>query len=78
MYDHRNNKNKINPLPQQWCNPQLQMRNRYLKKKAWIKREHMKKRTRRKKYHMHLQRKSGPPFERIIGWIKSLVTPARE
>jgi hypothetical protein len=25
------------PLPQQWCNPQLKMRNQYLKKKAWIK-----------------------------------------
>jgi hypothetical protein len=37
---------------------------------------HMKKR--RKKYHKHLQLKSGPPFKGIIQWIKSLVTSARE
>jgi hypothetical protein len=30
------------------------MRNMYLKMKARIKGEHMKKRTRRKKYHKHL------------------------
>jgi hypothetical protein len=46
--------------------PQLKMRNNYLKMKAWIKEEHMKKRTRRKKYHMHLQLKSGPPSKGII------------
>jgi hypothetical protein len=59
MCDLRNNRNKINLLPQQWCNPQIKMRNRYLKMKAWIKGEHRKKRTRRKNYHMHLQLKSG-------------------
>ena len=59
MCDHRNRRNKINPLSQQWCNPQLNMRNMYLKKKAWIKGEHMKKRTRKKQYHRHLQLKSG-------------------
>jgi hypothetical protein len=30
---------------------------------------HWKKSTRRKKYHMHLQLKSGPPFKGIIQWI---------
>jgi hypothetical protein len=75
MCDHRN---KINPLSQQWCNPQLNMRNMYLKKKAWIKREPMKKTTSRKKYHIHFQLKFEPPFKGIIRWIKSLVTSARE
>jgi hypothetical protein len=40
MCDHRNNKCKINLLSQQWCNPQLKMRNRYIKTMAWIKGEH--------------------------------------
>ena len=37
-----------------------------------------KKKRRREKYHMHLQLKSAPIFKRIIQWIKSLVTLARE
>jgi hypothetical protein len=77
MCNHRNNKNKINLLPQQWCNPQLKMRNMYLKKKAWIKGEQRKKRIRKKKYHNHLQLKSGPPFKGIIRWIKSLMTSVK-
>jgi hypothetical protein len=47
------------------------MRNRYLKTVAWIKGEHMSKKTRRKKYHRHLQHQSAPPFEAIIQWTKS-------
>jgi hypothetical protein len=78
MCDHRNNKNRINHLPQQWCNPQLKMWNTYFNMKAWIKGEHMKKRTRRKTYHMRLQLKSGPPFKGIIRWIRFSVTSARE
>jgi hypothetical protein len=58
--------------------PQLKVRNRYLKMKAWIKGEHKKKKKRRKKYHRHLQLKSGPPYKGIIWWIKSLVISARE
>jgi hypothetical protein len=59
--------------------PQLKMRNRYLKTIAWIKGEHKNKKTkRRKKYQRHLQPKSAPTFKRIIRWIKSLVTSARE
>jgi hypothetical protein len=34
MCDRKNNKIKINHLPQHWCNPQLKMRNRYLKMQA--------------------------------------------
>jgi hypothetical protein len=74
-----NNKCKINLLPQQWCNPQLKMRNMYLKMIAWVKGEHKRKETkRRKKYNMHLQPKSTPTFKGIIWWIKSLVTSARD
>jgi transposase InsO family protein len=54
------------PSPQQWFYPQLKMRNMYLKKKARIKGEHRKKRTRRKKYHKHLKLKSRPPSKGII------------
>jgi hypothetical protein len=36
MCDHRNCKNKINPLPLQWCIPQLKTMNKYLKKKGRI------------------------------------------
>jgi hypothetical protein len=55
------------------------MRNRYLKTMAWIKGERENKKIRRKKkYHRHLQPKSAPTFKRIIRWIKSLVTSARE
>jgi hypothetical protein len=39
MCDHRNNKSKINLLPQQWCIPQLKMMNRSLKKRHVIKGE---------------------------------------
>jgi hypothetical protein len=42
------------------------MRNRYLKMKAQIKGEHMKKRIKRKKYNMHLPLKSGPSSKGII------------
>jgi hypothetical protein len=38
--------------------------------------EHIKKR--RKKYHMHLQLKSGQQFKGIIWWIRFWVTSARE
>jgi hypothetical protein len=69
---HRNNKTMINILPQQWCNPHLKVRNRYLKTMAWIKGEHMNKKTRRKKkYHMPLQLKFELPFKEIIWWTKS-------
>jgi hypothetical protein len=37
MCDHRNNKSKINLLPQQWCIPQLKMMNKSLKKRRVIK-----------------------------------------
>jgi hypothetical protein len=46
------------------------MRNRYLKMKGWIKREHMKNKIRRKKRHKFLQLKSGQPFKEIIQWIR--------
>jgi hypothetical protein len=36
MCDHRNNKSKINLLPQRWCIPQLKMMNRFLKKRHVI------------------------------------------
>jgi hypothetical protein len=36
MCDHRNYRNKINPPPLRWCNLQLKMLNRYLKKKGRI------------------------------------------
>jgi hypothetical protein len=42
MCDHRNYKNKINLLLLWWCNPQLKMMNRYLKKRGRIKGEHTK------------------------------------
>jgi hypothetical protein len=48
MCDLRNNKNKINLLPQQWHNPHLKVRDRYLKAMEWIKGECMDKKTRRK------------------------------
>jgi hypothetical protein len=78
MCYHRNNKNRINHLPQQWCNPQLKMRNMYLKMKACIKEEHVKKRTKRNKYHRHLQLKSEPASKGIIKWIRFWVTSTRE
>jgi hypothetical protein len=37
MCDHRNNKSKINLLPQRWCIPQLKMIDRFLKKRRMIK-----------------------------------------
>jgi hypothetical protein len=37
MCDHRNIKSKINLLPQQRCNPQLKMMNRFIKKRHVIK-----------------------------------------
>jgi hypothetical protein len=70
MCDHRNCKNKINPLPLQWCIPQLKTMNKYLKKKGRIKGEHMKKMIRRKKHHMPLQLKSEPQSKGIIQWIR--------
>jgi hypothetical protein len=51
MCDRRNNKFKINHLPQHKCIPQLKMRNMYLKMKAGIKGEHMENRIRMKKHH---------------------------
>jgi hypothetical protein len=59
MCDRRNNKNKINHLPQRWCIPRLKMRNKYLRMKAWIKGEHMENRIRRKKHNKILQLKFG-------------------
>jgi hypothetical protein len=77
MCDHKNNKNRINHIPQQWFNLQLKMRNKYLNMKEWIKGEHMKKRTKRK-YHRHLQLKSEPPSKGIIQWLRFWVTTATE
>jgi hypothetical protein len=51
MCDHRNNKSKINLLPQRWCIPQLEMMNRFLKKRRVIKGEHKKNKLWRKKHH---------------------------
>jgi hypothetical protein len=66
------NRNKINLLAQRRHNPQVKVRNKYLKMIEWIKGECMNKKTRRKKmYHRHLQRKSEPPFKEIIRWTKS-------
>jgi hypothetical protein len=70
MCDRRNNKSKINLLPLHCCIPQLKMRNRYLKMKGWIKGEHMKNKTRRKKCHKFLQLKSRLLFKEIIQWIR--------
>jgi hypothetical protein len=50
MCDHRNYRNKINLLPQQWCIPQLKTRYRYLKTRGMIKGEHRKNRLWRKKH----------------------------
>jgi hypothetical protein len=58
MCDHKNNKSKINLLPQQWCIPQLKMMNRSLKKRRVIKGEHKKNKLWRKKHHGPLQLKS--------------------
>jgi hypothetical protein len=52
--DHRNNRSKINHLPQQWCIPQLKMMNRFLKKRHVIKGEHKKNKLWRKKHHWPL------------------------
>jgi hypothetical protein len=54
------------------------MRNRYLKMKGWIKKEHMKNRIRRKKHHMPLQLKSGRQFKEIIRWIRFWVISTRK
>jgi hypothetical protein len=37
MCDHRNNKSKINLIPQRWCFPQLKMMDRFIKKRRVIK-----------------------------------------
>jgi hypothetical protein len=58
MCDHRNNKNKINLVPQRWCTPQLKMMNRFIKKRRVIKGEHKKTKLWRKKYHGPLELKS--------------------
>jgi hypothetical protein len=58
MCDHRNNRSKINHLPQQWCIPQLKTVNRYPEKRGRIKGEHKKNRLWRKKHHGPLQLKS--------------------
>jgi hypothetical protein len=58
MCDHRNNKNKINLLPQPWCIPRLKMMNRFVKKRHVIKGEHEKNKLWRKKHHWLLQLKS--------------------
>jgi hypothetical protein len=46
------------------------MRNRYLKMKARIKGEHMKKRIKRKTHNKNLQLKFGPLSKGIIQWIR--------
>jgi hypothetical protein len=58
MCDHRNNRSKINLLPQQWCIPQLKMMDKFLKKKRVSKGEHKKNKLWRKKHHGSLQLKS--------------------
>jgi hypothetical protein len=78
MCDRRNNKKKINHLPQHWCIPELKMRNNYLKMKAWIKGEHMENTIRRKKHNKHLQLKPGGLFKGIIQWIRFWVISSRE
>jgi hypothetical protein len=78
MCDHRNNKNKISPLPPHWCIPQLKMRNMYLKMKGWIKGEHMKNMIMRKKHHKLLKLKSERQFKEIIQWIRFWVISTRE
>jgi hypothetical protein len=72
MCDLKNNKNKFNHLPQHWCNPQLNMRNRCLKMKARIKGEHMNKRIKRKKYNNTSNSSPGHhphPVDQILGDI---------
>jgi transposase InsO family protein len=59
MCDHRNNKNKINLLPQPWCIPQI-------KRRRVIKGEHKKNKLWRKKHHWPLQLKSERRFKGII------------
>jgi hypothetical protein len=58
------------PYSSTLVHPQLKMRNRYLKMKAWIKGEHMENRIRRKKHNKLLQLKSGQQYKGIIQWIK--------
>jgi hypothetical protein len=70
MYDHRNYRDKINPLPLQWCTPQLKMMKRYLKKRGRIKGEHRKNRLWRKKHHGPLQLKSERRSKEITQWIR--------
>jgi hypothetical protein len=78
MCDHRNYRNKINPLPLRWCIPQLKMMNRYLKKRGRIKGEHRKNRLWRKKHHRPLQLKSERRSKEITQWIRFWVTSAME
>jgi hypothetical protein len=70
MCDHRNHKNKINYLPQQWCNPLFKVRNRYLKMTTLIKGTLEEKTRRKKKFHRHLRPKSAPPYNETIRWIR--------
>jgi hypothetical protein len=74
MCDHRNNKNKINLLPQRWCIPQLKMMNRFLNKRRVIKGEHKKNKLWRKKHHWPLQLKSGRQSKEITPLIRYWVT----
>jgi hypothetical protein len=70
MCDHRNTKNKINLLPQQWGIPQFKMMNRFLKRRRVIKGEHKKTKLWWKKYHGPLQLKSEQRFKGIIPSIR--------
>ena len=73
MCDHRNYKNKIKLLPQQWCIPQLKTMYR-----GRIKGEHRKNRLWRKKHHVPLQPKSERRSKDITPSIIFWVTSARE
>jgi hypothetical protein len=78
MCDHRNHRNKINHLPQQWCIPQLKTKYRYLKKRGRIKVELRKNRLWRKKHHGSLQLNSERRSKDITSSIRFWVTSARE
>jgi hypothetical protein len=74
MCDHRNNRRKINLLPQQWCIPLLKMMDRFLKKRRVIKGEHKENKFWRKKHHWPLQLKSERQFKGITPLTRFWVT----
>jgi hypothetical protein len=75
--DHRNNKSKINLLPQQWCTPQLKKMNRFIKKRHVIKEECKKNKLWRKKHpptQVRATFQRNHPIDQILGDISKGVT----